>query len=233
MSQREYTWWTERLTMCFIQADIVRIDHFRGFDAYWEIPASEPTAVIGKWIKGPGQAFFDAMEASLGELPLIAEDLGLITPEVVALRDRFNFPGMKILQFAFGGERNSQFLPHTFDKNCVVYTGTHDNDTVIGWFEDADENERKHVLNYMNVATADNIAWNMIRLAFSSVANSAVAMLQDLMNLGPEARMNFPGKASGNWQWRYTPQMLTEDIAWRLRELTELYGRTPEPGENN
>jgi 4-alpha-glucanotransferase len=233
MSQREYTWWTERLTMCFIQADIVRIDHFRGFDAYWEIPASEPTAVIGKWIKGPGQSFFDAMEASLGELPLIAEDLGLITPEVVALRDRFNFPGMKILQFAFGGERNSQFLPHTFDKNCVVYTGTHDNDTVIGWFEDADENERKHVLNYMNVATADNIAWNMIRLAFSSVANSAVAMLQDLMNLGPEARMNFPGKASGNWQWRYTPQMLTEDIAWRLRELTELYGRTPEPGENN
>jgi 4-alpha-glucanotransferase len=233
MSQNNYAWWKARLNMCFTQVDIVRIDHFRGFDAYWEIPASEPTAVIGKWIKGPGQAFFEAMEASLGELPLIAEDLGFITPEVISLRDRFNFPGMKILQFAFGGERNSQFLPHTFDKNCVVYTGTHDNDTVIGWFEDTSENERKHVLNYMNVPDAGNIAWDMNRLAFASVANSAVAMLQDLMNLGPEARMNFPGKPSGNWQWRYTPQMLTEEIAWRLRELTELYGRALEPGEED
>lgn len=229
MSLDNYAWWTARLNMSLTQADIVRIDHFRGFDAYWEIPASEPTAVIGKWIKGPGQAFFEAMEANLGELPLIAEDLGLITPEVIALRDRFHFPGMKILQFAFGGERNSQFLPHTFDKNCVVYTGTHDNDTVVGWFEDASGSERGHVLSYMNVDNSDNIAWDMIRLAFSSVANSAVAMLQDLMELGTEARMNFPGKPSGNWQWRYRPEMLTEDTAQALRELTELYGRAPEP----
>jgi 4-alpha-glucanotransferase len=228
MSQNNYAWWTARLKMSFTQADIVRIDHFRGFDAYWEIPASEATAVIGKWIKGPGQAFFEAMETNLGELPLIAEDLGLITPEVIALRDRFQFPGMKLLQFAFGGERNSQFLPHTFDKNCVVYTGTHDNDTVIGWFENASEAERTHVLSYMNVQTGDNIAWDMIRLAFSSVANSAVAMLQDMMNLGTEARMNFPGKPSGNWQWRYTSEMLTGDIARKIGELTLLYGRAPE-----
>ena len=231
MSQDNYAWWTLRLKMSFTQADIVRIDHFRGFDAYWEIPASEPTAVVGKWIKGPGQAFFDAMEANLGELPLIAEDLGLITPEVIALRDRFHFPGMKILQFAFGGERNSQFLPHTFTRNCVVYTGTHDNDTILGWFEDASENEQGHVISYMNVANGDNIAWDMIRLAFASVANTSVAMLQDLMNLGTEARMNYPGKPSGNWQWRYRPEMLTDDITWRLRELTELYGRAPEQAD--
>ncbi len=225
MRQNNFAWWTTRLTMCFTQADIVRIDHFRGFDAYWEIPSSEATAVVGKWSQGPGQAFFEAMEANLGELPLIAEDLGVITAEVIALRDRFNFPGMKILQFAFGGERNSQFLPHTFSKNCVVYTGTHDNDTVIGWFEDASEVEQAHVLNYMNVSSGDDIAWDMIRLAFSSVADSAVAMLQDLMNLGTEARMNFPGKPSGNWQWRYRSAMLSGEIASRLRELTELYGR--------
>lgn len=233
MSHDNYGWWTSRLNMCFTQADIVRIDHFRGFDAYWEIPASEPTAIYGKWIKGPGQAFFDAMEASLGELPLIAEDLGLITSEVIALRDRFNYPGMKILQFAFGGERNSQFLPHTFVKNCFVYTGTHDNDTIIGWFEDANESEREHVLSYMNVGSSDNIAWDMIRLSFASVANSAVAMLQDLMSQGTEARMNFPGTPSGNWQWRYTSDMLAEEIAWQLRELTELYGRTQEPRDGN
>ncbi len=228
MSQDNYAWWTSRLQMSFTQADIVRIDHFRGFDAYWEIPASEPTAVIGKWIKGPGQAFFEAMEGNLGELPLIAEDLGLITPEVIALRDRFHFPGMKILQFAFGGERNSLFLPHTFTRNCVVYTGTHDNDTVIGWFEDASANEQAHVLSYMNAPNGDDIAWDMIRLAFASVANTAVAMLQDLMNLGTEARMNYPGKPSGNWQWRYRSEMLTEDTTWQLRELTELYGRAAE-----
>jgi 4-alpha-glucanotransferase len=233
MSQNDYAWWSARLKMSLTQADIVRIDHFRGFDAYWEIPANEATAVIGKWIKGPGQAFFDAMESSLGELPLIAEDLGLITPEVVALRDRFEFPGMKILQFAFGGERNSQFLPHTFDKNCVVYTGTHDNDTIIGWYEETNEVERAHVLNYMNIQTSENITWDMIRLAFSSVANSAVAMLQDMMNLGTEARMNFPGKPSGNWQWRYTSEMLTDDIARKIGELTVLYGRAPETTGDN
>ncbi len=227
MSQDNYAWWTARLKMSFTQADIVRIDHFRGFDAYWEIPASEPTAVIGKWIKGPGQAFFEAMEHNLGELPLIAEDLGLITPEVIALRDRFHFPGMKILQFAFGGERNSGFLPHHFNSNCVVYTGTHDNETVRGWFSNSSEDERQHVLGYMNVTSGENIAWDMTRLAYASVADTAVSTLQDLMDLDNQARMNFPGKPSGNWQWRYEAHMLTDEIAQRLAVLTELYGRAP------
>jgi len=233
MSEDNYSWWTARLSMSFTQADIVRIDHFRGFDAYWEIPASEPTAVIGKWTKGPGQSFFEAMEQNLGELPLIAEDLGVITPEVVALRDQFHFPGMKILQFAFGGERNSLFLPHTFISNCVVYTGTHDNETVVGWFANANQDEQDHVLSYMNAPNGDNIASDLTRLAYASVANTAVATLQDLMNLGDEARMNFPGKPSGNWQWRYTAGMLTDEIAADLRRMTELYGREPrgESGE--
>ena len=225
MSQDNYAWWTARLKMSFTQADVVRIDHFRGFDAYWEIPATEPTAVIGKWIKGPGQAFFEAMEQNLGELPLIAEDLGVITPEVVALRDRFHFPGMKILQFAFGGERNSLFLPHSFSSNCVVYTGTHDNETTVGWFSNASEDERRHVLSYLNVADGEDIAWDLIRLAYASVADTAVATLQDLMQLDNEARMNYPGRPSGNWQWRYTTGMLTDDIANKLRQMTELYGR--------
>ena len=227
MSQDNYAWWTARLKMSLTQADIVRIDHFRGFDAYWEIPATEPTAVIGKWIKGPGQAFFEAMESNLGELALIAEDLGLITPEVIALRDRFNFPGMKILQFAFGGERNSGFLPHNFDSNCVVYAGTHDNETVRGWFGNASEDERRHVLNYLNVAGGDDIAWDLTRLAYASVADTAVSTLQDLMDLDNQARMNFPGKPSGNWQWRYEAHGLTDEIAQRLAAMTELYGRAP------
>ncbi|NCF67593.1 MAG: 4-alpha-glucanotransferase [Chloroflexi bacterium] len=225
MSQDNYSWWTARLKMSFTQVDVVRIDHFRGFDAYWEIPASEPTAVIGKWIKGPGQAFFETMEQNLDELPLIAEDLGLITPEVIALRDRFHFPGMKILQFAFGGERNSLFLPHNFSSNCVVYTGTHDNETTVGWFANASEDERRHVLSYMNASGGEHIAWDLIRLAYASVADTAVATLQDLMNLDNEARMNYPGRPSGNWQWRHTAGMLSDDLANALRELTELYGR--------
>lgn len=226
MAKQGYQWWTARLEMCFTQADIVRIDHFRGFEAYWEIPAEEPTAVIGQWVPGPGKQFFQAMRDKLGELPLIAEDLGVITPEVEDLRDSFDFPGMKILQFAFGGEQNSSFLPHTFDKNCVVYTGTHDNETVLGWYKNASDAERDHVRRYMQIS-GQNISWDMTRLAYSSVANTAVATLQDLMELGNEARMNFPGKVGGYWRWRYQPHQLTQEIANRLRGLTELYGRIP------
>ncbi|MCA9898039.1 MAG: 4-alpha-glucanotransferase [Anaerolineales bacterium] len=227
MADNGYKWWATRLQMCFTQADIVRIDHFRGFDAYWEIPADEPTAVIGQWVKGPGQAFFQAMRDQLGELPLIAEDLGVITPDVVALRDAFDFPGMKILQFAFGGERNSDFLPHHFNTpNCVVYTGTHDNDTVVGWYRSADEWERDHIRRYLSV-DGHNIAWDMIRLAWMSVADTAVAMMQDLMQLDTEARMNFPGKVGGYWRWRYAADMLNDRMMHQLREITELYGRIP------
>ncbi|RMG89750.1 MAG: 4-alpha-glucanotransferase [Chloroflexi bacterium] len=232
MAKNGYKWWAARLKMTFLQADIVRIDHFRGFEAYWEIPASEPTAVVGRWVKGPGADFFTAMEKQVGKLPIIAEDLGVITPEVRALRDQFQFPGMKILQFAFGGERNSDFLPHNFGRNCVVYTGTHDNETTVGWYLNASEEERDHVRRYLAVSGHD-IAWDMIRLAFMSVADTAVIPLQDHMQLGNEARMNYPGRVGGYWRWRFTPDMLTEHIIYRLRELTTLYGREPQTAENS
>lgn len=230
MKENNYAWWVKRLQMTFTQADVVRIDHFRGFEAYWEIPAEEETAVKGQWVKGPAADFFESMKAQLGELPIIAEDLGLITPEVEALRDQFDFPGMKILQFAFGGERNSDFLPHNFVQNSVVYTGTHDNDTVIGWYQSASEDERDHFRRYMGVDGHD-VAWDMIRMAYMSVSETAVATMQDLMRLGNSARMNFPGKVGGYWRWRYTADMLTKHISGNLRLLTQLYGRVPLPPE--
>lgn len=226
MRENGYAWWASRLEMALTQVDIIRIDHFRGFEAYWEIPAEEPTAEIGRWVKGPGPEFFEIMENKLGQLPIIAEDLGVITPEVVALRRRFDFPGMKILQFSFGGERNSSFLPHNYGRNFVVYTGTHDNETTLGWYQNAVRDEQDHVRRY-TARDAGDIAWDMIRLAFASVADSAIVPLQDLMSLSNEARMNFPGKTGGWWTWRYTSDMLTDSISHRLRELTELFGRVP------
>ncbi len=226
LADDNHSWWADRLRITFDQVDIVRIDHFRGFDAYWEIPAGEPTAIIGRWVKGPGPAFFEVIHETLGELPIIAEDLGLITPQVEQLRDQFAFPGMKILQFAFGGERDSSFLPHNFGRNCVVYTGTHDNETTVGWYRNNSSDEKDHVRRYV-ARDGSDIAWDLIRLAYASVADSAVVPLQDLMSLGNEARMNFPGKTGGWWRWRYTPEMLTDTIADRLRELTHLFGRLP------
>lgn len=230
MAADGYDWWVKRLEMTFTQVDIVRIDHFRGFDAFWEIPATEETAVIGRWVKGPGADFFDAMRNSLDSLPIIAEDLGVITPEVEALRDRYDFPGMKILQFAFGGDKNSDFLPHNYSANCVVYTGTHDNETTLGWYLNASAAEQDHARRYV-ARDGHDIAWDLIRLAFMSVADTAVVPLQDLMSLGNEARMNFPGKTGGWWSWRFTPGMLTEGMVIRLHELAELYGRIPDEEE--
>lgn len=229
MGKNGYAWWAGRLRMTFAQVDIVRIDHFRGFEAFWEIPAEEPTAVIGRWAKGPGATFFHAMVDTLGDdLPIIAEDLGVITPEVKALRDGFDFPGMKILQFAFGGEQESDFLPHNYESsNCVVYTGTHDNETTIGWYQNASELERDYVRRYL-ARDGHDIGWDLIRLAYGSIADVAVATLQDLMGLGNEARMNYPSKPSGNWQWRYSADMLTGRIAGRLYEMTKVYGRLAE-----
>lgn len=227
----DYSWWAQRIHMNLVQADIIRIDHFRGFEAYWEIPASEPTAQIGKWVKGPDAAFFESMEAQLGQLPIIAEDLGVITPEVEALRDGFGFPGMKILQFAFGGERNSDFLPHNYTPNSVVYTGTHDNETTLGWYLNASEDERDHLRRYMAVSGRD-VVWDLIRLAYMSVSDMAVIPMQDLFVLGNEARMNYPGKEGGWWRWRYTPELFgsrAAGIAAGLAELVRLYGREPEP----
>jgi 4-alpha-glucanotransferase len=222
-----YKWWVARLGMVLSTVDVVRIDHFRGFDAYWEIPADEPTAVKGRWVKGPGLAFFEAMHNSMGQLPIIAEDLGVITPAVEALRDRFEFPGMKILQFAFGGERNSNFLPHNFGRNCAVYTGTHDNETTLGWYQNASSDEQDHIRRYA-ARDGSDIAWDMIRLAHASVADTAVVPLQDVLSLDNMARMNFPGKSGGWWTWRFQQSMLNDSTAARLREITELFGRALE-----
>jgi len=224
MAETGYAWWIERFHAAFGLFDIVRVDHFRGFEAYWEVPATEKTAVEGRWVKGPGADLFHIVEQALGKLPIIAEDLGVITPEVEEIRDAFGFPGMKVLQFAFDSDATNEFLPHNYERNCVVYTGTHDNDTTYGWFESRPAKEQSFVLKYLG-SDGSEIHWDFIRLAFSSVADAAIVPLQDVFGLGNEARMNFPSRASGNWTWRYTPDMLTDDIAARLHTLAEVYGR--------
>jgi len=226
MAQNGYAWWIERFRAAFRLFDIVRVDHFRGFEAYWEVPATEKTAVKGRWVKGPGANLFHAVEQALGPLPIIAEDLGFVTPEVEELRETLGFPGMKVLQFAFDTDATNEFLPHNYERNCVVYTGTHDNDTTRGWFGNRSDDEQERVLTYLGT-DGSQIHWDFIRLAFSSVANTAIVPLQDVFGLGSKARMNYPSRASGNWTWRYTPEMLTDEIVARLRALAEVYGRWP------
>jgi 4-alpha-glucanotransferase len=216
-----YRWWLQRFAQTFARFDAVRLDHFIGFTRYWEIPASEPTAQNGRWRPGPGPRLFEA----LGPLQLIAEDLGAVTPEVTALRDRFRFPGIKLLQFAFGTDPQAPtFLPHNYERNSVACTGTHDNDTTRGWFERLDPKERAAALAYLGTGGRE-IHWEMIRCVWSSVANLAVAPAQDLLGLGTEARMNLPGTASGNWEWRLgalPPPAVQE----RLSQLSRTYGRS-------
>ena len=224
--QEAYHWWTERVRSTFALVDIVRIDHFRGFDACWEIPASEPTAVVGRWMPGPGAALFEAIEAALGELPIIAEDLGVITPEVDALRRRFGLPGMRVLQFAFGADNSNTYLPHNYEPNTVVYGGTHDNNTSLGWWAEASAAERAHVCDYLCVDGHD-IAWDLIRAACASVADMAIHPLQDVLELGAECRMNLPGKGEGYWEWRFTWDQVRPVHAQRLRHLCGLYRRGP------
>ncbi len=220
-----YKWWIDRIKSTLKSVDIVRIDHFRGFESYWSVPYGEETAINGKWIKGPNEDLFKAIEKELGKLPIIAEDLGLITPEVESLRDAFNFPGMKILQFAFDDAEANEYLPHNFTNvNSVIYSGTHDNDTSIGWYNSTTELEKNNFRKYLNVDGSD-VSWNLIRLAFSSVSVFAIAPIQDVMNLDSNSRMNTPGVASGNWQFRYTEDMLKEEMAKGLVYLTELFNR--------
>jgi len=221
-----FGWWIARLKNDLSLYDVVRLDHFRGFEAYWEIPAKEKTAIKGQWVKGPGDALFSSFQAAMGKLPLIAEDLGFITPEVISLRDRFDLPGMKVLQFAFGGGPRNGYLPHNYVPNCVVYTGTHDNDTTQGWFDTLNGEEQRHVCRYLR-CTPEEVVWEMIRLALSSVAATAIIPLQDILGLPGSARMNTPGTVGENWSWRFASQDLTEDSAIRLRELTECYARYP------
>ena len=221
--ERGYDWWLTRFNAALKMVDIVRLDHFRGFAGYWEVPAGSPTAEIGRWVPGPAADFFNAIQNGLGKLPIIAEDLGEITPDVFELRDQFELPGMKILQFAFSGPDN-QFLPHYYPENCVVYTGTHDNDTVQGWYDSTSEYERDFVRRYLNVK-GDDIAWDLMRAAWDSRAVWALAPMQDILGLGGEGRMNFPGKAMGNWSWRMTEDAFSSALESRLRELTQNAGR--------
>lgn len=219
-----YAWWVARLRQSLSMVDLVRIDHFRGFEAYWEVPASEKTAVRGRWVKGPGADLFTVVAKELGPLPIVVEDLGLITEEVINLREELGYPGMKVLQFAFGDTAQNPYLPHNYEKNCVVYTGTHDNDTTWGWYRTLPDWMKDRIRRYLARDDQD-IVWDLIRLASSSVADMAIFPLQDVLNLGSEARMNFPGKAEGNWAWRVRSEQLTDDVAARLAELTLLYGR--------
>lgn len=220
-----YAWWIARIRATFSLVDVVRIDHFRGFESYWAVPAEDTTAADGVWEKGPGIELFKAIFAELGELPILAEDLGFMTPEVHALRDTLGFPGMKILQFAFESATDGGDYPHNFGRNCIVYTGTHDNDTSAGWFGAARPDVRARALAY-TAGRPESFSWDMIRTAWASPACIAVAPAQDLLGLGSEARMNFPGKQDGYWSWRMKDDALTQDIADRLRDLTATYFRT-------
>lgn len=221
-----YAWWVQRLRRTFELVDVVRIDHFRGFAGYWEIPASEPTAVKGVWRTGPGAALFKALNAALGPMPIIAEDLGVITPDVVALRKRFNLPGMRILQFAFDGDASNPFLPHHHENDTVVYPGTHDNDTSIGWWAGASEHERHYARAYLDTDGHD-MAWALIRSACASVADTAVYAMQDVLALPSDSRMNFPGQSEGWWEWRLQWSQVHPWHAQRLLSLCQLYGRGP------
>ena len=227
LQAEHFGWWVQRFEAIFDYVDVTRIDHFRGFEAFWAVEQGEETALNGKWLEAPGVAFFEVIKEKFGNLPIIAEDLGVITPEVEALRDQFGFPGMKILQFAFGSDPGNPFLPFNYIRNCVVYTGTHDNDTTAGWFEQIPDYERENLMRYLGCIDPEGINWSLIRLALSSIGALAITPVQDLLGLGNEARMNFPGKAEGNWGWRYRPGALTWEVGDRLRSLTQAYGRAP------
>jgi 4-alpha-glucanotransferase len=232
MAEDGYTWWIDRFRMAFTQADVVRIDHFRGFYDYWEVPAGEKTAVKGQWLYGPGAELFHAVTDALGKVAIVAEDLGDFNEEsragVDALQAEFGYPGMKVLQFAFSTGPKDAFLPHNHTSDCVVYTGTHDNDTTLGWYEQTStREERDYARRYLGTDGAD-IAWSLIRLAWSSVARTAITPVQDLLSLGHDARMNTPSTVGPpNWCWRLLPAALTDTVTERLLELTAIYGRLP------
>ncbi|WP_314393885.1 4-alpha-glucanotransferase [Leptotrichia shahii] len=225
LKELNYKWWVDRVKANLSTCDIIRIDHFRGFDEYWAVPYGDKTAENGTWCPGPRTDLFNTIKNELGELPIIAEDLGTMTQGVIDLREATGFPGMKILGFAFDSKEENDYLPHTYTKNCVVYTGTHDNDTLIGWFTKANEDDKQFARNYLNSRSDNEIHWDAIRGAWSSVANMAIAPIQDFLGLGSEARINTPGLASGNWQWRLKDGVLTDELAERIAKLTKVYSR--------
>lgn len=220
----DFRWWLKRLKSVLELVDIVRLDHFRGFAGYWEIPFGEKTAVNGRWVDGPGEYFFSSIKRELGDLPVIAEDLGVITPDVVAMREHFNLPGMSVIQFAFTGAPSDPFLPHNHRVHSVVYTGTHDNDTSRGWYERVSEQEKSFYRRYLN-RDGRQVAWDMIRAAWGSVAEFALAPMQDFLDLGNEARMNYPGNPSGNWTWRMKDTAMNPNLEGAVHEINFLYER--------
>ncbi len=231
MEKDDFLWWRQRFSQLLEMIDIIRIDHFRGFDAYWEIPGGASNAINGRWVKAPGEKLFNTIKKYLGDVPILAEDLGVITKDVVALRDKFNFPGMKILQFAFGKGMERKFLPHNFIRNCMVYTGSHDNDTTRAYFEKAKHENNdiySHAQKYLNYFGGDLVG-ELIRAAYASVADLVVIQMQDILKLGGEARMNFPGKLGGNWTWRFTWDQVPYELAKYYHDLAVLYERPPAP----
>jgi 4-alpha-glucanotransferase len=235
MRRDDFKWWVSRFRFTFQMVDIARVDHFRGFLAAWEVPGTDATAENGQWVEVPGRDLFTTLKQNLGDLPVIAEDLGVITPDVEELRDSFAVPGMRVLQFAFGGDARNRDLPHNYNNNCVAYTGTHDNDTALGWWHSLDKADSTHdetavshehefCLRYLNTEGRE-INWDLIRAIWSSVADTAIVPLQDILGLGNEARMNLPATTSGNWSWRFEAEAITDEIIARLRKLTDTYGR--------
>ena len=224
MRQDKFSWWAARVAFALKMTDIVRLDHFIGFVRNWAVPGSDETAENGEWLDVPGRELFSTLQDSLGELPVIAEDLGAMTPEVEKLRDDFDFPGMRILENAFGGDAKNIDLPHNHIQHCVAYTGTHDNDTAAGWYKSTTKDVRHHCRKYLH-SNGREIHWDMIRAVSASVADVAVFQMQDVLGLGSEARMNTPATTDGNWQWRVSADVLTDELSSRLRELAEMYGR--------
>ncbi|MEN9214728.1 MAG: 4-alpha-glucanotransferase [Gloeomargarita sp. DG02_5_bins_242] len=233
LKQTDFAWWVERLRHLLQLVDWIRIDHFRGFESFWQVPQGEETAVQGEWVAAPGEALFRTLEQKLGALPILVEDLGVITPAVEALRDQFGLPGTKVLQFGFDDNPDNPYLPFNFVQNCVVYTGTHDNPTTVAWYEALDTAAQHRVIRYLGYLSAQGIHWDLVRLGMASVARWCIIPLQDVLGLGREGRMNAPGEAVGNWEWRTVAAALTPDLAERLAALTRTYGRAhqkwPEP----
>jgi 4-alpha-glucanotransferase len=227
LRSQKYHWWVQRMRWALHSCDLIRLDHFRGFESYWEIPASEPTAVNGKWVKGPADDLFQALRNALGDLPFVAEDLGMITPEVHAFRERMRIPGMRVLQFGFGDPGAHIYLPHRYDRNTVVYTGTHDNDTTVGWWrKTASDFERQQATAYFGAAD-DGIHWAFIRAAHNSIADLSIIPLQDVLGLDGDCRMNTPSRLDGNWRWRYRGDALAPELARKLAALAEVTDRPP------
>jgi 4-alpha-glucanotransferase len=226
LKSTRFDWWVRRMKGVLSLVDIIRIDHFRGLEAYWAVAFGQTTAINGRWVKAPGQELFQTIRERLGKLPIIAEDLGDIDRAVLDLRDHFAFPGMKILQFAFSSDADNPYLPFNVERNSVIYTGTHDNNTTVGWFDDnASDHEKARLYQYIGCQGANGVSWDLLRLAYSSVANQAIVPLQDVFNLGSDARMNTPSVAEGNWSWRYRLEALTTEYSDRLRGLVYLFGR--------